>query len=76
MYQGYFLISEITFFILVYRISIPILNFKLQIAYLLSLKVVKLFWESTSTTNTLFPCLANATPRLKVVVFLPTPPFF
>lgn len=76
MYQGYFLISEITFFILVYRISIPILNFKLQIAYLLSLKVVKLLWGSTSTTNTLFPCLANATPRLKVVVVLPTPPFF
>lgn len=76
MYQGYFLISEITFFILVYRISIPILNFKLQIAYLLSLKVVKLFWGSASTTHTLFPCLANATPRLKVVVVLPTPPFF
>ena len=76
MYQGYFFILEITFFILVYRISISILNFKLQIAYLLSLKVVKLFWGSTFTTNTLFPCLANATSRLKVVVVLPTPPFF
>lgn len=29
MYQGYLLILEITFFILVYRISIPILNFKM-----------------------------------------------
>ena len=76
MYQGYFIILEITFFILKYRISIPILNFKLQIAYLLSLKVVKLLWGSTSTTNTIFPSLANATPRLKVVVVLPTPPFF
>mgnify|MGYP000965064560 len=34
MYQGYFLISEITFFILVYRISIPILNFKIATSIL------------------------------------------
>lgn len=78
MYQGYFIILEITFFILKLSIELVFLYLilKLQLAYLLSLKVVKLLWESTSTTNTLFPCLANATPRLKVVVVLPTPPFF
>lgn len=34
MYQGYFIILEITFFILKYRISIPILNFKIAISIL------------------------------------------
>lgn len=30
---------------------------------------------SASTSNTFFPRFANATPKLKVVVVLPTPPF-
>lgn len=34
MYQGYFFTLEIAFFILVYRISIPILNFKSAISIL------------------------------------------
>jgi len=37
---------------------------------------VKLPCGSASINNTFFPCLANPTPRFKVVVLFATPPFW
>ena len=37
---------------------------------------VRLLWGSVSTSSTFFPCCASPTPKLTVVVVLPTPPFW